>query len=126
MGPNSAISEKFFAALAAGDAATLRAVCNPNLQLTQNGGAAMDIDGLIGMSSAVRGVVAGFRYDNAQRVDTPDGFVEEHDVRGTLPDGTECSISACVVGQVEDGKVVVLREYFDTAAAAGLFKALGA
>ena len=44
--------------------------------------------------------------------------------RGTLEDGTKLTIAACVVADIENGKIRHLREYLDSAAAAGLLKAL--
>lgn len=126
MGPNSALSEKLCDAVAAGDAGALREICAPGMQWIQNGAPAVDLEALIRTSLAVRDVLVRFRYANAMRSDTADGFVEEHEVRGTLPDGTECCISACIVARVEGGRVTALREYFDTVAAAGLRKALSA
>ena len=84
----------------------------------------MDLDTLIGFSMAVLGVVENFRYEEAVRSATETGFVEEHVVRGTLPDGSEMNLAVCVVGEVVDGKIVRLREYVDSAAAQGLIKAL--
>lgn len=95
------------------------------LQFRQNGGPVTGVESLVGLTLAVRRAVPDFRYENAVRSDTADGFVEEHDVRGTLPDGTEFHLAACVVARTEDGKIVAGNEYFDTAAAAGLFRALG-
>ena len=45
-------------------------------------------------------------------------------MRGTLPDGSDLKLSACVVADIQDGKVSSLGEYFDTSAAAGLLQAL--
>ena len=50
--------------------------------------------------------------------------VEEHRVCGTLPDGSNLDLAACVVADVRDGRICALREYMDTAAAAGLVAAL--
>lgn len=64
-------------------------------------------------------------YADAIRSATATGFVEEHAVRGTLPDGSRLDLPVCVVADVVDGKKTNLREYFDTGAAAGLIRALG-
>lgn len=125
MGANSDLAAKLFAAMVAGDEGTVRALCAPGLRFSQNGGAAVGLDALLGLSSTVRSAVPDYRYEKPVRSDTADGFVEEHDFAGTLPDGTQCAIPVCLVATVEAGRVVSVREYFDTAAAAPLFKALG-
>lgn len=84
----------------------------------------MDADTLMGFTAMVHKVVTDFHYENPVRSATETGFIEEHDVCGTLPDGSTLKLILCVVGEVEDGKITKLREYVDTGAAAGLMKAL--
>jgi ketosteroid isomerase-like protein len=84
----------------------------------------MTLDSLLQFSQAVLHVVKDFRYEDAVRSDTASGFVEEHSVRGELPDGSKLDLPVCVVGDVRDGKICSLREYLDTRAASGLIAAL--
>lgn len=119
------LSARFFGALAANDLETAQALCAPDFTGSQNGGPAMDAGTLMQFTGAVHTVVSGFRYEDAIRTATTSGFVEEHRVRGTLPDGSELDLMACVVAEVTDGRIAALREYVDTGAAAGLLKALG-
>jgi len=74
--------------------------------------------------AAVRRAVKDFRYEDAVRSTTETGFVEEHAVRGTLPDGTALELAVCVVATVKDGRVTDVREYLDSAASIGLAAAL--
>ncbi len=121
---NNQLCEALFKAFANGDAAGVKAICAADLQAIQNGGEPMNLETLLGFTFAVLAIVKEFRYEDAIRSATDTGFVEEHLVRGTLPDGTELCLSACVVGEVENGKITLLREYVDSAAAAGLIAAL--
>jgi ketosteroid isomerase-like protein len=121
---NVEIAEALFAAFACGDVDAARALCAPDMQAIQNFGPPMTIDALLEFSSAVHGVVQNFRYDDVIRSNTDAGFVEEHSVRGQLPDGSELKLAACVVADIRDGKIIVLREYVDGSSAAGLLKAL--
>jgi len=123
---HSEIARRFFVATAAGDAQAIRSVCSVDLVASQNGGPAMNIDALARFAAAVRRRVPDFRYEHVVRADTASGFVEEHDVCGTLPDGSHMRFAVCVVADVRDGVIQVLREYVDTAAAAGLMTALRA
>ena len=120
------LAERLFSAFQNGDDDAARALCSPDLKAIQNHRPAMDLDALLGFNQAVQQKVKDFHYAEAIRAATPDGFVEEHSVRGTLPDGSPLQIAACVVAQVRDGKIIELREYLDGSSARGLIKALAA
>lgn len=45
----------------------------------------------------------------------PDGFFQQEMITATLPDGTPFSHGACVIVRVQDGKVVRMDEYLDSA-----------
>ncbi len=121
---NIELAQALFDAFQSGNDASARNLCSPELTAIQNHRPAMGLDDLLAFSAAVRRLVPDFRYEAARRTDTPTGFVEEHSVRGTLPDGSKLRLPACVIGEVRDGKIIELREYVDGAAAAGLAKAL--
>ena len=118
------LAESLFAAFASGDEQKVRSLCAEDLQAIQNFAPPMSLDALLKFSLAVNELVEGFRYEDAIRTETSSGFVEEHRVCGTLPDGSELNLAACVVAEVEQGRITVLREYLDGAAARGLVKAL--
>jgi ketosteroid isomerase-like protein len=126
MTSNTEISERFFAASASGDMAALRALCSEGITISQNGGPAQGFEALGGLASSVKRVAPDFHYENPVRVETGNGFVEEHDAVGTLPDGTVFRIAACVVAVVADGRIVTMHEYLDSAQARPLIKALSA
>ena len=121
---NVELAEALFAGFASGDESSVRKLCSPGLRAIQNHGKPLTLDTLLEFSLAVHGLVENFRYEDAIRNATAEGFVEEHSVRGTLPDGSELRLAACVVAVVEAGRITELREYFDGAAARGLAKAL--
>lgn len=121
---NTELAEALFEAFAKGDADAVRGLCAPDMRARQNNAAPMDLETLLGFALAVQRMVGNFRYEEAVRSATATGFVEEHAVRGRLPDGSELDIAVCVVADVRDGKVVDVREYLDGVAAAGLIDAL--
>lgn len=123
---NTAIARALFQALAAMDDDGVRALCAADFQLRQNGGRAMDVAALLRFNRLVQAVVTGFRYEAVLCATTATGFVEEHDVCGTLPDGSELALSACVVAEVTNGRVRAVREYVDTGAAAPMLALLAA
>lgn len=118
------LAEQLFTAFQNNDLETARGLCADDFRGSQNGGPEMDRDTLLKFTGAVNAVVPDFRYEEAVRSATDTGFVEEHRVRGTLPDGSELDLMVCVIGEVENGKITVLREYVDSAKAVGLLKAL--
>ena len=121
---NQQIAEKLFTAFETGDMDTVRDICAPGFRARQNLKNEFDVETLIQFSKAVSAIVSDFRYEDVNRYATESGFVEEHIVRGTLPNGGQLTLAACVVADVEHGKIVHLREYVDTEAAAGLSAAL--
>ena len=126
MAPNEKLARALFDAFEAGDIAAARELCADDFAGSQNGGPAMDREALLGFVAAVHARVENFRYEEIECAATATGFVEEHAVRATLPDGQELDLKLCVVGTVVDGKITSLREYLDTAKAAALAKALAA
>ena len=55
------------------------------------------------------------RYDVKRREPIPDGFYQEHVLRGTLANGDEFEMPACAIIKIEDGRIISLDEYLDTA-----------
>jgi len=122
--PNTELARSLFNAFEAGDEASIRAICSEDMTARQNLNPAMNLDTLLGFSLAVKKIVPDLHYENIVCADTNTGFVEEHEVCGTLPDGSELRICACVVATIENDKLVSLREYVDTASAQALLAAL--
>ena len=123
---NSQLSRTLFNAFENGDEAAIRLACHVNVQVQQNLNPAMSLDSLVQFSLAVKNLVPDFHYENITCTETAKGFVEEHDACGTLPDGTKLQLRACVVAEVEDQRLVSLREYVDTVPAQKLLAALTA
>lgn len=121
---NMAICRALFEAFEKSDDQSVRSLCSPDMQAWQNNNPPMGLDMLLGFLKSVLGVVKHFRYEEAKRSITGTGFVEEHRVRGTLPDGSQLDLAVCVIADVRDGQIYALREYLDTAAASGLIEAL--
>ncbi len=119
------LAEKLFSALQNNDLEHARECCAEHFRGSQNGGPTMDRDTLLKFTAAVNATVPDFGYEDTVRSATATGFVEEHRVRGTLPNGKQLDLMVCVVGEVREEKITALREYVDTQAAVGLLEALG-
>ncbi len=119
-----AIAGALFSAFVSGDDETVRALCAPDARAVQNHAPPMSLDELLAFSAAVRRIMPDYHYADVIQMATASGFVEEHSVRGTLPDGEELRLAACVIGEIHDGRITELREYVDSFAARALAKAL--
>jgi ketosteroid isomerase-like protein len=64
--------------------------------------------------------LTGLSYDEVKVQATPDGYVQQHVLRGTANDGTKIEVPACLIVTVTDGKISRLDEYLDTAQVAAL------
>ena len=124
MTDNTQIARAIFNAFETNDMDAARALLADTFEGSQNGGPIMDRERLLAFSSAVNAKVPDFRYEDFVCAATLDGFVEEHTVKGTLPDGETLNLRLCVVASVEDGLITSVREYLDSASAAGLATAL--
>lgn len=60
------------------------------------------------------------RYTVLRREVIPDGFMQQHVLSATLPNGEPWKMDACVVVRLKDGKIERLDEYIDSAAGAKL------
>jgi ketosteroid isomerase-like protein len=58
------------------------------------------------------------RYRLLRREILPDGWVQQHVVEGTLPNGVEVSMHACCLVTMRDGRISRIEEYLDPAQAA--------
>lgn len=117
-------AQALFHAFTNSDEAAIRDLCAEDLVAIQYGAPPMKLNSLIRFTLAVNNIVKDFHYEEAVRSATATGFVEEHMVCGTLPDGKPLKIPACVIGEIHQGKITMLREYLDSAAATGLIAAL--
>lgn len=60
------------------------------------------------------------RYEIVFRHAFPGGYVQQHVMHGTLPNGTAFHMPACLVCKVSDGRITRLDEYLDMGQAAAL------
>ena len=116
-----AVANRFFDGLLAGDLAALQAACAPGsvlwINLTEKERALEDsLRGFAGLRSKV----PDLRMENVRRRGTSGGFVEQHVLIGTLPDGEPLRVAGCFIGTVEHGQISRLEEYVDGRQAAAL------
>lgn len=59
-------------------------------------------------------------YDIVRREPIPGGYYQQHVLRGTLASGEAFAMPACAIVKVENGRIVSLDEYLDSAHTAPL------
>jgi ketosteroid isomerase-like protein len=115
------LAERLFAAIEAGDIDGVRAVYDPDVVVwnTMSGVDQTRDENLATLTWCVEHL-AGMRYTEVRRQRTEDGFVQQHVLRATAPDGSELVVPACLVVTVSGGLITRLDEYLNAAHLAAL------
>jgi ketosteroid isomerase-like protein len=120
-----AFARRFIAAIQAGDAEAMRDCYAPDAKIWHNiDNVEQTVDQNVkSLNWFVRNLPD--RLYTVQRLEAlKDGFLQQHVLSATLPDGTAWKMSACVVVRMTDGKITRLDEYIDSAEA-GALRGLG-
>lgn len=64
----------------------------------------------------IRESATEFRYVDIKRQPTPNGFVQQHTLLITMPDGRKIRDLCCCVCDVKDGRITHMDAYHDSAA----------
>jgi ketosteroid isomerase-like protein len=115
------VAERLFAAIQAGDVEGVRAIYAPDVRVWHNFDMTVQTadENLRVLAWMVR-KVRGLRYEDIRRVEIPGGFVQQHVLRGTAPNGQPIDVPAAMFCTVVDGRITRLEEYLDTAQTAVL------
>jgi ketosteroid isomerase-like protein len=120
-----AVADRFFSALVAGDLGELEASCAPGsilwINLTEN---ERPLEASLPGFAQLAAKVTDFRMEAVRRRGLPGGFVEQHVLTGTMPDGDALRVVGCFVGTVENGRIARLEEYVDGGQADALSRLL--
>ncbi len=115
------LADRFFAAIPKGDASTLRQLYAPDAVIWHNfDQKAQSVEENLRVLAWIASNVRDLRYEEIRRIVTPGGWVQQHVLRGTAPNGRALEVPACIVFCVRDGRVARLDEYLDTAQIAAL------
>lgn len=116
-----AFAERFVAAVQAGDAATMRECYAPGGVIWHNtDNVEQTIDDNVKVLEWFVRTLPDRKYTVLRREVIPGGFVQQHVLSATLPNGEPWKMDACVVVKMRDGKIERLDEYIDSAAGAKL------
>lgn len=117
-----ALATRFFAAIETGDAETIGRLYAEDAQVWHNvSGAAQSREENLRLLAYLAKRIRGWRYDDVRRRCFPDGFVQQHVLRGHNTRGEAVAVAACIVAEVADGCIVRIDEYLDAEAARPLF-----
>ena len=117
------LAERLFAAITAGDADAVRDIYAPDAVIWHNNdGLEQSADDNLRVLRWVITNIDGLRYENVRRQRTESGFMQQHVLRGTAPNGHPLNIPACIVCTVRDGRITRLEEYLDSAHIAPLLQ----
>jgi uncharacterized protein len=106
---------RFFAALEAGDIATLREIYAPDAVIWHNDDLIeQPVEENLKTLQGLHRVVSGLHYDITRRVVVEDGVLEQHVLRGQLPDGSDVELYCAMYLQVQDGRITRIEEYLDS------------
>ena len=115
------LADRMFRAIERGDLEALRDCYDPGIVVWANmDQRETDLDQSMRLLGWLCAKLGDRRYDVSRRDLIPGGFLQEHVLRGTAPDGTKLEMPACLVVTIEDEKITRLDEYLDPAAAAAL------
>jgi len=68
------------------------------------------------------GNLTDLRYENIRVTPTTTGYVQQHTMRCTAPNGRVVEAHVCMIATLENGKIVHVDEYMDTAQMAPLME----
>ncbi len=112
---NEELVVRFFTALEAGDIDTVRAIYAPDALIWHNDDLIdQSVEDNLKVLAGLHRAVSGLRYDVIRRAVVDDGVLQQHVLRGTLPDGSEVELHAAMYLQVRDGHITRIEEYLDS------------
>ena len=116
-----AFAEKLVGAIQAGDPDKVRACYAPDAKIWHNNdGKEQTVDQNMRVLGWFMRTLPDRKYRVIRLEALPDGFLQQHVLEATLPDGTAWAMDACVIVRMQDGLIVRLDEYIDSAKANAL------
>ena len=111
---NIALARRFFDAIEHGDLAEIAGIYHPRAVIWHNDARLQSTrEQNLGLLEAFVARSATRSYVDRRCMATPAGFVHQHVLIATRPDGRRLELPACVVCAVEDGQILRLDEYYD-------------
>jgi len=111
------VADRLFKSIERGDIAAIREIYAPDVIIWHNNdGATQTVDANLAVVGWVVANISEIAYTEIRRHATPTGFVQQHVMRGRVKaSGKELRLPACIICDVENGRITRLDEYFDSA-----------
>jgi len=112
-----ALADRFFGAVEQGDIETFVSCYNPDARIWHSRDEAdTDIAQNREMQEMFKARVSNRRFEIVRRHVFDGGFVQEHVVHGTMPDGSTMRLPVLLIANLDDeGRFKRIAEYFDSA-----------
>jgi ketosteroid isomerase-like protein len=115
------IAKRLIDAITAGDVGAVEALYHEDLTGWQNfSGRELNRRQMLKIVRLLTADLKDLRYDDIRVTPTARGYVQQHVLRATAPDGRPVVCAACLVVEIEDGRIRRIDEYMDGAALAPL------
>jgi uncharacterized protein len=116
-----ALADRMFLAIELGDLDDLRECYHPDIVTWANfDEREQDIERSMRILGWLCSKLSDRRYEVTRRDLIPGGFLQEHILRGTAPNGVAVAMPACIVAQVDRGRIRRIHEYLDPAGISAL------
>jgi len=110
------IADRLFEAIEAGDIDAVRALYAPDAVIWHNDdGVEQTPEQNLRVLQWVIDNLRDRSYEDVRRSVTDTGFVQQHVLRFTRPDGQRAELPACIVVTCSEGRITRLDEYLDSA-----------
>ena len=109
-----ALADRMFTSIEAGDLDAVRETYDPGIVVWANfDDRAQDLERSLRVLGWLCSKLTDRRYEVKRRDVIPGGFLQEHVLHGTAPDGSAVAMPACIVAPVEAGLITRINEYLD-------------
>ena len=113
---NLAVAARFMQALEACDLDAVRGLYASDARLWHNFDEQLQsVEENIKTLQWIHGKLDNLKYEIVRLEPIPDGYYQQHVLRGTLATGASFAMPACAIVKVRQGKIVSVDEYLDSA-----------
>jgi uncharacterized protein len=119
--PNVAVARKLVERLLAGDVDGVAELYTDDMTAWRNAdGRTLVKKQALKVVRILTGTLSDLRYENVRVTATADGYVQQHTMKCTAPNGQPVEAHVCMIARLENGKIKHVSEYMDTAQMAPL------
>jgi ketosteroid isomerase-like protein len=116
-----AVADRLFGAVERGDLDELRRLYDPDARIWHNfDGREQSVEENLQTLTWMCGRLFDRTYEIVRREVLPDGFVQQHVLRGLTRAGEPFAMPACMIVRCADGRITRIDEYLDAAQATPL------